>query len=90
MEDKVTKIARILELSSTETRDNALISFIENVIFFFDNTPLSANDILEFVNGLFGIKPIEVEVQSIINNLLSKGDILISENTYKLSDEKFL
>lgn len=90
MEDKVTKIARILELSSTETRDNALSSFIENVIFFFDNTPLSANDILEFVNGLFGVKPIESEVQSIINNLLSKGDILIAGNTYKLSDEKFL
>lgn len=90
MEDKVTKIARILELSSTETRDNALSSFIENVIFFFDNTPLSASDILEFVDGLFGVKPIESEVQNVISNLLSKGDILIAQNTYKLSDEKYL
>jgi len=90
MEDKISKIARILELSSTETRENAISSFIENVIYFFDNEALTIKDILECISELFDIQPIENEIQIIIESLIKRGDLIIIQNRFKLSDEKFL
>lgn len=90
MEDKISKIARILELSSTETRENAISSFIENVIYFFDNEALTIKDILECISELFDIQPIENEIQIIIESLIKRGDLISPQNKFKLSDEKFL
>ncbi len=89
MEDKISKIAQILELSSTETRENAICSYIENIIFCLGNEPLTTNDILDWINEIFEIRPIENEATSGIESLISNNRLIAEGAKYKLSDDRF-
>jgi hypothetical protein len=89
MEDKISKIARILELSSTETRENAVCSYIENVIFCFDNQPLTISDIMELIFELFEIRPIENEALNGIDSLIKSNHLEENGNKFKLTDDRY-
>lgn len=89
MNDKIIQIGKILNLSSTKSRDNTITSLVESILYSY-NESLGLIEILDFIKDIFNIEPFETEVSDAIQTAIESGDIISSQGKFSLCDDKYI
>lgn len=78
------KILTTLNLSSSDTREDTLISIIKTTLFVFEKA-VDYNELVENINLAYEVQLYEIELKELLRKLVAEQLIILEYNKYALS-----